>query len=207
MLINIMKCFQSLNKKYFLQYGSAGGKMNFKFLNIALAGFVMLSSSIANAGLLTVGDIVSDADGINWEYVGLYDMATGPLYYDANGDGVEDDPAPIYTGISAAEANFGTLALNQFYAISTLETAVSHQAWYDSFNSFYATKAEDFLSDAGDDDVYSQQGDFSAWVQDKAEFGENQINFVFKSIDVPEPSTFAIFSLALLAFGRRFLKK
>lgn len=181
--------------------------MNFKFLNIALAGFVMLSSSIANAGLLTVGDIVSDADGINWEYVGLYDMATGPLYYDANGDGVEDDPAPIYTGISAAEANFGTLALNNFYAISTVETEVNHQAWYDSFNSFYETKAEDFLSDAGDDGVYTQLDDFSAWVQDKAEFGENQINYVFKSVNVSEPSTLAIFSLALFGLYRRYFRK
>lgn len=183
------------------------GSMNFKFLNTALVGFVMLSSSIANAGLLTVGDIVSDSSGQDWEYVGLYDMASGPLYYDANGDGTEDDPAPIYTGISAAEANFGTLGLNEYYAISTVETEVNHLAWYDSFGSFYSTKAEDFISDEGTDGLYDQFGDFSAWVQDKAEFGENQINYVFKSVGVPEPSTIAIFSLALLAFGRRFLKK
>lgn len=181
--------------------------MNIKFLKIALTAIVLFSSSIANAGILTVGDIVSDASGENWQYVGLYDMASGPLYYDANGDGVEDDPAPIYTGISAAEANFGILGLNEYYAISTLENEVNHLAWYDSFGSFYETKGEDYNADAGNDGLYSQLGDSSAWVQDKAEFGDTQINYVFKSVGVPEPSSIAIFSLALLAFSRRLLKK
>lgn len=181
--------------------------MNTKFFKIALTAIVLLSSSIANAGILTVGDIVSDASGENWQYVGLYDMASGPDFEDANGDGTFGDSAPIYTGISAAEENFGILGLNEYYAISTLETEVNHQAWYDSFGNFYEVKAEDYNADAGNDGLYSQFGDSSAWVLDKALFGENQVNFVFKSIGVPEPSSIAIFSLALLAFGRRFLKK
>jgi hypothetical protein len=181
--------------------------MNIKFLNIALASFVLFSSSMANAGILNVGDIVSDASGENWQYVGFYDMASGPLYYDENGDGVEDDPATIYTGISAAEANFGMLATNESYAISTLETIVNHEAWYDVFNSFYDTRSEDYFVDIDSDGLYASAGDASAWVQDKAEFGENQINYVFKTVNVPEPSSIAIFSLALLAFGRRYLKK
>jgi hypothetical protein len=180
--------------------------MNIKFLNIVLAAFVFLSSSIANAGILTVGDIVSDASGENWQYVGLYDMASGPDFEDANGDGVFGDYAPTYTGISAAEVNFGVLGLNESYAISTVETEVNHKAWYDSFNSFYKVRDEDYKADTGNDGIYSQFGDSSAWVLDKALFGDNQVNYVFKSVNVPEPSSIAILSLSLLAFSRRFLK-
>ena len=181
--------------------------MNIKFLNTVLAAIVLFSSSVASAGILTVGDIVSDASGENWEYVGLYDMASGPDFEDANGDGVFGDYAPIYTGLSAAEANFGVLGANEYYAISTLETEVNHRAWYDRYTNGYEERDEDFLSDVGNDNLYSQFGDYSAWVLDRALFSDNEINYVFKSVNVPEPSTIVIFSLALLGFGRRFLKK
>lgn len=181
--------------------------MNIKFIKIAFGILAMLFTSLSNAGLLAPGDIISDSDGVNWQYVGEFDMASGPLYYDANGDGIEDDPAPIYSGITAAEANFGVLAPTELYAISTEEIIVNHLAWYDGFSSFYETRAEDYFADAANDGIYSQLGDHSAWVQDRAEFGDNKINYVFKSVDVPEPSTIAIFSLALLAFVRRaFIK-
>jgi len=191
--------------------------MNTKFFKIALTAIVLLSSSIANAGILTVGDIVSDSDGVNWEYVGYYDMASGPIFNDVNDDGVFDDYAPIYTGISAAEENFGILGLNEYYAISTVETEVDHRAWYDRYLNGYVTETENFISDINNDDIYSQFGDSSAWVRDRALVDplalllglqpENRTNFVFKSVNVPEPSSIAIFSLALLAFSRRLLKK
>lgn len=198
--------------------------MNIKFLNTVLAAIVLFSSSVASAGILTVGDIVSDASGENWEYVGLYEMATGPRFNDANEDGTFGDYAPIYTGISAAEANFGVLGVNEYYAISTVETVVNHRAWYDRLGATYEDKDENFLADVNNDDLYSQFGDYSAWVEDHAAFDpveaaaifaltgvvleqDNRTNFVFKSVNVPEPSTVAIFSLALLGFGRRFLKK
>lgn len=191
--------------------------MNIKFFNIAAAIF-LFSSTIANAGLLNVGDLVTDGTGVQWQYVGEYDVASGPLYYDANGDGTDDDPAPIYSGISAAEENFGTLSLNETYAISTVETTVEHRAWFSAFDSFFEVLAEDTYLDEGSDGFYAERGDYSAWVSDREPFDPNDpfsiplnsdplnINYVFKSVNVSEPSTIAILSLSLLAFSRRFRK-
>ncbi|WP_426359943.1 PEP-CTERM sorting domain-containing protein [Pseudocolwellia sp. HL-MZ19] len=193
--------------------------MNIKFLNIVFASFVLFSSSMANAGILNVNDIVSDASGVEWFYIGEYDMASGPSYLDGNGDGTTGDAAKIYSGITAAEAIFGELSFSDLYAISTVEDVVEHEAWYDRIHNSYVQLDESLIIDNnldgfynGSDGTLDTRGDASAWVQDRALPGsgsENKINYVFSSsaVSVPEPSSLAIFSLALLAFGRRYFKK
>lgn len=163
---------------------------------------------VATAGqvqaVLIVGNTYQDASNVNWEYIGDYDVGSGPPW-----TGV---PAPPnYSAIQAAEIVFGPLAVGSAYAISTSDVLVDHRAWYDGYgdgtylpttNSHGSglTRAEDFLVDLGTPG-YTQAGDYSAYIgNDRAFSGGGAINHVFvrASNQVPEPTSLAIFGIAAL---------
>lgn len=169
--------------------------------------FVGLSSN-ASATLIT-GDWVADANGIDWEYVGQFDLADGPFWNDADDRCINATGsctglfAPAINGVQAAERLFGVLPSGE-YAISTIETLVNRLAWYDLFREATIELGDSILADVGGDGLYSQQGDRSAYVTDRQ---VSKINLVFKSLNdtpeapVPVPATLGLLSLGFLGLG------
>tara|TARA_R110000787_G_scaffold149664_2_gene263626 strand:- start:110 stop:664 length:555 start_codon:yes stop_codon:yes gene_type:complete len=184
--------------------------MSSKIINIvAVCLLSLFVADRANAGLI-VGDIYSDRAGIQWQYVGSFDLAAGP-------DRFTNDNITPYNAIAAAELNFGALSAGDFYALSSkLEASyadianfiVNHKAWYDAFDEQTGVHeaGESVSANNQGDSSYDAIGDISAFIWDRAVPEEN-INHVFKSVSVPEPSTLAIFSLALVGLVARRYKK
>lgn len=183
--------------------------MNSKIISVVL--FCLFSLCLlnkANAGLI-VGDIYSDSFDIQWEYVGSFDLTSGPDVF------LVDDITP-YNGIEAAILNFGALSGGNEYALSSNKVAdyiniedfiVNHNAWYDAFDGAIGThqKSESVTANSGGA-FYNEIGDISAFIKDRALLGE-KINHVFKSVNVPEPSTFVMFIVALIGLTARSYKK
>jgi hypothetical protein len=82
---------------------------------------------------------------------------------------------------------------------------VSNEAWYATHSGGVTIKAEGITADLNGDGLYSTAGDMSAYVNDRL---DARTNYVFKAVStpVPEPSTLAIFSLALIGLASRRIK-
>ncbi|MBA6250776.1 PEP-CTERM sorting domain-containing protein [Colwellia sp. MB3u-55] len=183
--------------------------MSSKIINIVVVCVLSLFvADRANAGLI-IGNHYSDNAGIQWEYVGYFDLADGPDFF------VVDNITP-YNAIEVAEFKFGALLAGGDYAVSSNDQAtylnianfiVNHKAWYDAFdkNVGIHITGESVLANYQGDSSYDAIGDISAFIWDRAMVGEN-INHVFKSIAVPEPSTIVIFSLAFMGLIVRRIK-
>jgi hypothetical protein len=169
----------------------------------------------ANASLIP-GGIYQDVDGLEWEYVGSFDLADGPSF---------KDPVPFtYNGLAAAafaiyaDVNVpDTLALAAYLddfdvdTISIGDNVVNHLAWYDSYygpdiNDIERLAEGTTAEGGGDAGKYDAIGDVSAYVKDRA-LPDFYTNYVFKAVEVPGPSTLGIFALALLGLGVRKLKR
>ena len=207
--------------------------MSSKIINIVLVCFFSLYVSNANAGLMK-DDIYFDEAGVQWQYVGFYDLVPEDGSYIRPSEmAIEKcnaDPAcnineltdiPVFNGIEVATHKFGSLSDNESYAISTNPTwiydklqelnindyVVNHLAWYDAYDTGVGAigLAENYEEK---NDFYNVVGSYSAYVKDRAS-ANTKINYVFKSVttNVPEPSTLAIFSLALVGLTVRRFKK
>lgn len=189
--------------------------MSSKFLKVIFAVAMSIGMFGQANATLVVGDTLQDSDGINWSYVGLYNLADGPDWDDADGScyliGADmstcwGDYANPLNGLEAAAMLFA-LGANEVFATSTVLTSVDHLAYYDEFGGSVAiAKGESIVADVNGDGLYQSSGDSSAYINDRA--GSDVINYVFKRIiDVPEPASFTIFALALLGLGVRRLKR
>ena len=121
-------------------------------------------------------------------------------------------------GITAAIRFFGAgnyaLSTTVWSANSTY--VINHKAYYDTVNGSTTDALSESLSaDNNGDGMYKTLGDKSAFIQDRNAFAGIKvlggygahINNVFKRVAVPEPSTLAIFALALIALSTRRLKR
>jgi hypothetical protein len=170
----------------------------------------------ANASLIP-GGIYQDVDGLEWEYVGSFDLGAGPKF----------DVATPYSGLAAAafaiyaDVNVpDTLALAAYQTstyyndIKVGATVVNHLAWYDSYwtgNQLNRPAIERLAEGktaegGGKAGKYDAIGDVSAYVEDRTLPG-SYTNYVFKAVEVPGPSTLGIFALALLGLGVRKFKR
>ena len=204
--------------------------MSSKFLKVIFATVMSIGLIGQANAVLIVGDNYLDADNVMWEYVGNYDMYTGPVWYGAIPDndqvpGSDADNATPYNGLEAAVAAgvisgpltdiaIASFGLNfDFNSISSGDQIVNHQAWYDGAGDAITMFDEDIVADGNDDGIYTRgvftngQTDRSAWVDDRVFFEGEYVNFVFKRVSIPEPSTFAIFLLALCGLGVRLAKR
>lgn len=206
--------------------------MSSKFLNAVLAIFIFCSIGLtnnANAGLLLVGDTITDSSGQLWEYVGFFDLVgTNPENGDlAPGLGGRGNDAPeALNGIDAAEYFFGSLGFGELYTVTTdrgttdtggtpnydeifTDAEIDNRAFYSIFGGGVVAKAAGKSSPGavgGDAALYDATGDQTVWVDDNSD-PEQYINHVFKTpTKIPEPATLAIFSLALFGLGARRLK-
>jgi len=204
--------------------------MSGKFFKVICAAILSIGlAGQSNAGIIYFqeGEIYSDGKDL-WEYVGYFDLKNDDSkddkalngleaameIFSVAGDKVEDfalsafwEDKNEYGVITEDEINNEKMYDAQD---SLLFADVNHKAWYDSYSSSPGLKIEleDTLANVNGDanDAY-EQGDFSAYVSDRAAQGFN-INYVFKrTTQLPEPSTLAIFSLALLCLGARRFKR
>jgi hypothetical protein len=166
----------------------------------------------ANAGLITglvEGEIYEDTitPGLLWEYVGEFDLLDAPNF-------VFGGQNLALNGLQAAAAalNLKTplkeLALAAYdndRSVAIGGAVVNHRAFYEIIRQGVSLMAEDISSPGGSNGLYDAEGDASAYLRDQA--NESYINYVFKAVEVPEPSTLAIFALALCALGARKIKR
>lgn len=205
--------------------------MSSKIKNVVLfCLFSLCLAGKANAGLI-VGDLYEDAAGIQWEYVGSFDLTD---------DSKQVGTPKSLNGIEAALLHFSGLSASEITLSSNKESAyanivdfiVNHQAFYDTYDSTgqlglsgaVSALANLSTTDQNGDSLYNSLGDMSANVHDRqsnrAEIAflesvnfpvipELYINHVFKSVSVsvPEPSTLAIFAIALVGLASRRFKK
>ena len=189
--------------------------MSSKIINIFLVCLFSLSVVKTVSADLIVGDQYSDSDGIQWEYIGSVDLADGPA---------QALKPTTYNGFEIANMFFSTEIGNSQIALSSndyfdylffnsndISGFVNHLANYDSFgsNGQLVELAGDVVTENAGGLGYDAVGDISAFVNDRAAQGF-YMNHVFKavssSVSVPEPSTIAIFSIALIGLMSRRLK-
>lgn len=191
-------------------------RLNIKSIALCLL-LPIVSFGQANAELI-VGDFYVDANDSNvfWEYVGFYDLTNGPDF--------SENPT-AYNGIDAANLLFGPISQDREYATTAVvdnfnfstgilssnidnpeSFLVSHNAYYDSFNSGIDVRPEDISASNDNDLLYNTSGDLSTFVNDRSSSGQF-INLVFKSVNISEPQTLAIFMLMFFAFYNRRSKQ
>jgi hypothetical protein len=205
----------------------------FKVIYAIVLSIGLVGQANASVIYFEEGTNYSDFDGNFWEYIGFFDLSNlsqlapddqKPLtgleaalaLFPAAGDTVADfaisaflidsiidnptfNPSGGVGAITAAEILLEMQNSGNDYA------DVTHSAWYDTYLGSLSIKSEDTPADVDGDSIYSN-GDSSALVNDRS--GAGLLNYVFvKAIDVPEPSTLAIFALALCALGARKFKR
>ena len=194
----------------------------FKIIFAAVLSIGLVGQANATGIFFQKGLNYSDGKDL-WEYVDYYDMFNGKGWKGVDGEGgsIEDNPMP-YNGLEAAielgivsgpPADIAISAFDQ----NGPDGLVNHMAWYDGDGAAIAMFEEDIVADGNADGHYTKNGDaifdvdktdLSAYVNDRVGSGGQYINYVFKRVkEVPEPSTIAIFALALCGLAVRRIKR
>jgi len=196
--------------------------MSSKFLKGIFAAVLsvgLIGQANASVIYFQEGTNYSDSNGKLWEYIGSFDLKNNDTkdnkalngleaameLFGVAGDKVED------FALSAFFLDFitqGVITVDEIEAAKTGDADVNHKAWYDLFQGTIDVRAEGILVNMDGDALKSYDaGDSSAFVSDRAASLLN-INYVFKRVSlVPEPSTLAIFALALFGLGARKFKR
>jgi hypothetical protein len=199
--------------------------MSGRFFKIICAAVLSIGLVGQANAVLIVGKNYTDNDSVLWEYVGSYDMFTGPAWDGTDSTTTSDNATP-YNGLEAAVAagiasgslaNLAIAAFDQnfsFQSVMAGDEIVNHMAWYDGAVGAITMFSEDIVADGNADGKYTRdyssgvQTDRSAWVDDRVAQSGVYVNYVFqRATEVPAPSTLVIFVLALCAIGARKFKR
>ena len=183
------------------------------------------------------GELYTDADSKFWEYIGFFDLDFNGLdardssgyflnpelyngleaalsIFGVGGDSLQDFALSAFSIDTQAQGEITASEMTLLKNHIANHADVNHMAWYDTFGEDLGLniQGESEATNLGGDpsgggtNAYDAQGDISAFVDDRAVFNFN-LNYVFKAIKVPEPSTFAIFVFALLCLVTRRLRR
>jgi hypothetical protein len=209
--------------------------MSRAFIKIVFAA-VLSTTLMGQACAITIpyfveGESYTDESGNLWEFLGSFDVGSGPQYIDANNNGIEDAgdvfPLPL-NGLQAAfslgfgdvedlaisafdfDVGNGPLTSEEFAEVeSTFNidiVEVNFSSWYDGFSSAMRILSQDVLADKNGNGKYTFGTDNSAYVKDRSDVGD-YTNYVFKSVKVSTPSTLLILALTLCGLWARQIKK
>lgn len=181
--------------------------MTGKFLKLFFVIALCMGSVIqTNANIIKAGDIRLDAGGVEWKYVGQFDLAAGPFWNDADDRCLDAGVtcaglfADALNGVQAAERFFGPLSAGETFGTSTLITIVNRLAHYDVHYGAAGAFSDSLINVGGIDGLYNESGDRSVFVTDRS---GSKITYVFKTtqVPVPVPPVFAIFFLVICGLG------
>ena len=183
-----------------------GNIMNFKMLKVVIASLIISVSSFAKAGLINVSYLeITNAKG-DWLQVGEviandmfnsdvaltgFAVATAPHQWSAI-----SGPEKAIDGITLGNYHFGEIFHEQFQN-STLTVTFNSLQDLSSIQIFGRTDCCSYR-DIYNVSFYGEESNLIATINDIAPGA---------TIDVPEPSTLAIFGLALVGLASRRFKK
>ncbi len=196
------------------------------FRSILVAVLLINLLSQANAGFIVGGTYENEA-GRKWKYVGSFELAGGPRW-----DATDVYGNSLFTPLNGQEAAasifglpiedlavsaFANMTKVTFDSIQEGQDVVNHLAWYDGNIGAVSILAEDIVADKNNDGSYKGDiniGDVSAYVDDRGvafvpgnDIEFSNINYVFKAVEVSEPSTLGLFALVLCGLGALRFKK
>jgi len=191
---------------------------------------------ILSESYFVIGKNYTDADDKLWKYIDFFDLDShgfdarddaGEFLKPQLYNGLEaalkflgvDGGSLQYYALSAFNIDTNQpdeITIDEIDFIADLDpnhADVNHMTWYDTFGGSVGltilseSEATNLGGDppGGDTNKYDADGDISAYVNDRAVSNYN-LNYVFKAVEVPEPSTLAMFALALCGLGARRLK-
>jgi hypothetical protein len=183
------------------------------FASVLSIGLIGQTSAAMISGLVE-GEIYQDSvnTSLLWKYHGFYDQSKGPNFLVTDGvipvNGLEAavDLFPELAGFDIAVASFVS---QEGFDISIENDLgiVNHLAWYQSYEDSTDRLEEDLTANQAGDGTYDAVGDASAYIIDRNNTPDTLINYVFKAVEVPEPSTLAIIVLALCGLGASRFKR
>jgi len=205
--------------------------MNIKMLKAAVAGLVLSVSGFANAGMITALDFenvnsswTTGSWNLGWEFSLSSDINVTELgILDIDGDGFSGDyqvgifddlgallaSTTINSGSSLSSDNFRYGTISQLFLSSgnnyKISAFVGNELYTDNFSvsSFLLAPELTFVN--------SWYTDSSSFANPTTSGGSSQFwfgaNFKYDVVNVPEPSTLAIFALGVLGLASRRFKK
>ena len=139
------------------------------------------------------------ASAAQYTFVGSWQVDQGPSW--------RTNP-PVYSGQEAAALLFGGSFIDYAISIDANPANVTHTAWYDGWgvhdssgtgvDNIFADNFHKDTGGAGYDSAPGTGSAFSSYVSDGL-FGTKYTNYAYRVAAVPEPQTYALMGLGLVA--------
>lgn len=184
--------------------------MKKNFLKAASAGLVLSTSGFANAGLinidfssLTQGAQHANFGGVKFSLIGGVDSSGSP--YVTNGT-IHNSNNNWYPTAQILQFSFANVAEDIVFNVNNYGSG--NGSFWTAFNSDnVAIESDSFSSGGGLFSLTSTDVSYLQFNNNRASSSWNFGVSSFSAVEVPEPSTFAIFALGMLGLASSRLKK